>query len=96
MAEELRTISCNTATFLGMKLKLIPLWDRQQDIWKDVIEKLPLRKLKHCKQSEYYNEDRPVCKLLETHAGQRSSAWGDIQKCFMPLPSTVMLFPEFR
>ena len=93
IAHELRHISCNTATFLGMKLKMQSMWDRQQSIWVDVIEKLPILKMAHSDQSPYSGK---TVTYLETQAGQRSETWGHLYKRFMPLPSCVLLFPRFR
>ena len=93
IARELRHIPCNTATFLGMKVKMQSMWDRQQDIWADVIKKLPIRKMPHSSGSEYSGK---TVTYLETQAGQQSETWGHLYKRFMPLPSCVLLFPRFR
>lgn len=72
----------------------MPLWNRQQEILADVIQKLPIKKFKHSFHSKY--ADEKVVQYLETYNGQKSSVWGGLQKRFMPLPTAIMVFPRFR
>ena len=70
------------------------MWQQQQQNWAYVIEKLPIEKLAHSKWSEH--NERTVVTFLETTAGQQKPEWNGLKKCWMPLPSTALLFPEFR
>lgn len=94
MAGEFRRSTCDTAKLLGMKTKLPQLWEQQQGYWKVVMEKIPLGKMAHHYWSEF--KDEKVVTFLETSAGQHRPYWEGLKKCWMPLPASVMLFPDFR
>ena len=67
------------------------MWERQRKIWEEIIEKLPIQKYSHSKYSEY-RELKAVTLLKD----QKMAEWFGLQKCFMPLPNTVMAFPMWR
>ena len=79
---------------------MIPLWDEQQKYWSEIMEKLPIRKMPHSRESEHYEYlqqyKQKVASILETVAGQQREEWNGLKKCWMPLPNMVLTFPDFR
>ena len=94
LAGEFRRTACDTTKFLALRTKLPQLWTQQQLYWNNILEKLPVEKMAHSKWSEY--NGRKVAAFLETTAGQRRAVLDGLRKCWMPLPSTAILFPMFR
>ena len=94
LAGEFRRSKCDTEKFLGMKSQLPILWNQQQGYWTTIMEKLPIEKMAHSKWSEY--NERKIVTFLETTAAQSRPYWEGLKKCWMPLPSTALLYPEFR
>lgn len=84
----------DTETFLSMREEMLIKWAQQQTKWDVVIERLPVQKYAHSRYSEH--ADRAPVLMLETTRGQQSKVWFGIQKHFMPLPSTCMIFPVLR
>ena len=76
------------------------MWDEQQQVWLDVMQHLPIRKMPHSTFSEQYENlqkyKQKVVNLLETVSGQKAAVWRGLHKCWMPLPNVVLAFPDFR
>lgn len=59
-----------------------------------MMEKLPTRKMQHSSDSEFHGP--PVAGFLTSTESQRAPVWHGINKCWMPLPNTALMFPIFR
>ena len=91
LAGELRRTKCTTELFISLKTLLVPMWERQRKIWEEIIEKLPVQKYKHSEYSEHHK-----LKAVTLLKDQKMTEWFGLQKCFMPLPNSVMAFPMWR
>ena len=77
-----------------------PMWDEQQKNWLEIISKLPLRKMPHSSNSDYYEQlkqyKKKVATILDSVEGQALAMWNGIKKCWMPLPNIILAYPMFR
>ena len=100
LAQIMKHNSCDNDTLMNVKTQMLPLWDEQQQNWLEIMEKLPLRKMPHSRDSEHYEYlqqyKKKVASNLDSVAGQKREVWNGLKKCWMPLPNIVLTFPHFR
>ena len=70
------------------------MWDHQNQLWLDMMEKLPLRKMDHSEFSTHHGTK--VATFLISKENQQVSEWHGLKKRWMPLPNVVLMFPDFR